>query len=197
MFLCEGEMTITEEEGKLLRRRYEEYCLAIDNTNVVSERLPPRNNYFLCEVHNIDHKWKDEINGNCNDCIKYTTIDIVDGGLLFLGKDVMSFLLTKKADSRGKHVNAEYECASMLFCHWIHSNVYPMTVQGIQKRVTQMHAAYRDVKKYEKLKKTTKYWENFGRSLAMLHQTHSENFGLDHSNYIGSLQQTNVQSTSW
>ncbi len=41
------------------------------------------------------------------------------------------------------------------------------------------------------------FWEIFGRSLAKLHQNHSDSFGLDHSNYIGSLPQSNKVHTSW
>ncbi len=35
------------------------------------------------------------------------------------------------------------------------------------------------------------FWEAFGQSLAALHQHSAEQFGLGHSNYIGSLQQPN------
>lgn len=37
----------------------------------------------------------------------------------------------------------------------------------------------------------------FGRSLARLHQVAGNSFGLDHDNYIGSLPQSNKQSSSW
>ena len=40
-------------------------------------------------------------------------------------------------------------------------------------------------------------WKKFGQTLAEMHrQTHS-NFGLDHQNYIGSLQQDNTFEQSW
>lgn len=35
------------------------------------------------------------------------------------------------------------------------------------------------------------FWEDFGRSLAALHQQTSDHFGLDHDNFIGSLPQSN------
>lgn len=41
------------------------------------------------------------------------------------------------------------------------------------------------------------FWENFGRALAELHRHTSQQFGLDHSNYIGSLPQSNHQHDSW
>lgn len=41
------------------------------------------------------------------------------------------------------------------------------------------------------------YWEDLGHGLAALHKNTSAAFGLDHSNYIGSLQQFNTHKTSW
>jgi protein-ribulosamine 3-kinase len=45
--------------------------------------------------------------------------------------------------------------------------------------------------------RTQGYWEDLGSGLAALHKKTSEAFGLDHSNYIGSLQQSNNPRTSW
>jgi protein-ribulosamine 3-kinase len=41
------------------------------------------------------------------------------------------------------------------------------------------------------------YWENLGAGLAALHKNSSKNFGLDYSNYIGSLGQSNRRNNSW
>ena len=41
------------------------------------------------------------------------------------------------------------------------------------------------------------FWEDFGSSLARLHQNSSEFFGLNYDNYIGSLPQSNSQKKSW
>ena len=40
-------------------------------------------------------------------------------------------------------------------------------------------------------------WEDFGRMLALLHRTTAGAYGLDHDNYIGSLNQGNVQNADW
>jgi protein-ribulosamine 3-kinase len=45
--------------------------------------------------------------------------------------------------------------------------------------------------------RTHDYWVHFGVALANLHLNTSEKFGLDHSNYIGSLVQQNHQSENW
>lgn len=45
---------------------------------------------------------------------------------------------------------------------------------------------------------TTNYWEDFGISLATMHQSNSaENYGLNHDNYIGKLPQPNSFHDNW
>lgn len=41
------------------------------------------------------------------------------------------------------------------------------------------------------------FWEKFGQQLAFLHQQSSTDFGLDHSNFIGSLPQSNNFHKTW
>ncbi|MEQ8520214.1 MAG: fructosamine kinase family protein [Cytophagales bacterium] len=41
------------------------------------------------------------------------------------------------------------------------------------------------------------FWENLGHGLAELHQNTNEKYGLDHNNYIGSLNQINSESSDW
>ncbi|MCH8904984.1 MAG: fructosamine kinase family protein [Bacteroidetes bacterium] len=45
--------------------------------------------------------------------------------------------------------------------------------------------------------KATGFWEEFGSSLARLHEHQGEQFGLDHNNYIGSLPQSNTFHEDW
>jgi protein-ribulosamine 3-kinase len=44
---------------------------------------------------------------------------------------------------------------------------------------------------------TKQLWENFGIQLNKLHQTHSNSFGLDTPNYIGSIPQINNWCPTW
>ncbi|HLP13341.1 MAG TPA: fructosamine kinase family protein [Flavobacteriales bacterium] len=44
---------------------------------------------------------------------------------------------------------------------------------------------------------TTAFWKKFGYDLANMHKQTNETFGLHHSNYIGSLQQSNTKKQSW
>ncbi|MBU1368123.1 MAG: fructosamine kinase family protein [Bacteroidetes bacterium] len=41
------------------------------------------------------------------------------------------------------------------------------------------------------------FWEKFGVGLAAMHKNTNTHFGLDHSNYIGSLRQENTHESSW
>ena len=41
------------------------------------------------------------------------------------------------------------------------------------------------------------FWDTFGQGLARLHKRTQKMFGLDHDNFIGSLQQSNRMHTSW
>lgn len=45
--------------------------------------------------------------------------------------------------------------------------------------------------------KTSAYWHNLGTQLAALHRNTSDQFGLDHDNYIGSLPQINTPVENW
>jgi fructosamine-3-kinase len=49
----------------------------------------------------------------------------------------------------------------------------------------------------EESEPSDRYWENLGKGLAALHRTTDSRFGLDHDNYIGSINQFNKQSESW
>ncbi|MFB6257704.1 MAG: fructosamine kinase family protein [Flavobacteriales bacterium] len=41
------------------------------------------------------------------------------------------------------------------------------------------------------------FWERFGKELARMHSHTADRFGLDHSNYIGSLPQYNEERADW
>ncbi len=66
-----------------------------------------------------------------------------------------------------------------------------------------VHAAIRDEEQYlvleflERRSEDGEFFHGLGKGLAELHKHTNERFGLDHSNYIGSLPQDNTQKTSW
>lgn len=56
---------------------------------------------------------------------------------------------------------------------------------------------YIELEYIEEGTKTTEFWTTFGRELAKLHQVSNERFGLESSNYIGSLVQQNNRRDNW
>ncbi|MGM0582844.1 MAG: fructosamine kinase family protein [Bacteroidota bacterium] len=46
-------------------------------------------------------------------------------------------------------------------------------------------------------KKTSYFWSHFAKNLAKMHQNSDDQYGLDHDNYMGSLQQHNKRHTLW
>ena len=49
----------------------------------------------------------------------------------------------------------------------------------------------------EEGKRTPKFWEKFGQSLAHLHQQSNDVFGLDFDNFLGHLHQSNTPAKHW
>lgn len=49
----------------------------------------------------------------------------------------------------------------------------------------------------EKGNASTDFWRKFAQQLANLHRNTSDQFGLDHHNYIGSISQINSQRSNW
>lgn len=45
--------------------------------------------------------------------------------------------------------------------------------------------------------RTKEFWKAFGSGLAALHQIHNEHHGLDHDNYMGSVEQANDREADW
>jgi protein-ribulosamine 3-kinase len=45
--------------------------------------------------------------------------------------------------------------------------------------------------------KTERFWEEFGKTLAALHQQNGTSFGLNYNNYMGSLEQHNNRCDTW
>jgi protein-ribulosamine 3-kinase len=46
-------------------------------------------------------------------------------------------------------------------------------------------------------KRSADFWKLFGEQIARLHQVHGDHFGLDHDNYMGSVEQLNDASGNW
>ncbi len=59
------------------------------------------------------------------------------------------------------------------------------------------HHSYLLLEYIENGEKSKEFWENFGHTLAQLHRNTQDHFGLDHSNFIGTLSQSNNYHFDW
>ena len=135
-------LRISIKQGKELKQQYDQYCERVYSETLMnsgSRKLPPRNNYFLCKEHINDTQWSQDKHGRCNWCIRYGVGEIIMGGMLLTGQEVLSRLLTMKSQNSGRQVNNEYECATELYCHWVNCNIYPISCKSIAER-DQGHA---------------------------------------------------------
>ena len=126
-------------------------------------KLPSRNNFFLCSIHHLDKVWNDQVHSCCEQCFRLNAQLLICGGKLPLGYEVLSHLLTLKATKHGKYVagtSAEHTCAEDVILHWIKCNVYPMSVTGAYKKITNLFQEYRKLKKFSK-SKSAGYWKVF------------------------------------
>lgn len=62
---------------------------------------------------------------------------------------------------------------------------------------TSANSIYLLLEWVEKEVPNVKFWESFGRLLALQHAQTQEHFGLDHNNYIGRLPQSNSPHDDW
>ncbi|HEY0656738.1 MAG TPA: fructosamine kinase family protein, partial [Chryseosolibacter sp.] len=77
------------------------------------------------------------------------------------------------------------------------ASAHAITVPSVVFSSSTTHYQYIVMEYIHSAARTSQYWEHFGRGLADVHQVTAVNFGLDHDNYIGSLEQCNQQSESW
>jgi protein-ribulosamine 3-kinase len=75
-----------------------------------------------------------------------------------------------------------------------HSSIYIPAVIGCFEESSYQGIVLEFI---ESKTKSGSYWSDLGGHLAMLHKNSNGYFGLDHANYIGSLQQFNEGSSSW
>ena len=54
-----------------------------------------------------------------------------------------------------------------------------------------------EIEYFHEISKNDSFWIDFGQKLAKLHQNSSKKFGLEYSNFIGSLVQDNTQKNTW
>ena len=61
-------------------------------------------------------------------------------------KDVLELLLTIQSNKN----DATMICATMICLQWIYCNVYPLSIQQVQRKIEQIHKNYRAIGKFTK-----------------------------------------------
>ncbi len=116
--------------------------------------------------------------GSINNCFHLLT----DKGSFFLKEnDAVSFPGMFEAEKKG-----------LVVLKKANAFIVPEVILLAEENGTSfllMEFLQKSIDKYE--------WRDAGKKLALLHKNTSENFGLDHHNYIGSLSQSNTQQSTW
>lgn len=73
----------------------------------------------------------------------------------------------------------------------------PLQIPAVLGLGTKTKNSYLLLEWIEKDHESNGFWNAFGRGLALQHKETSKDFGLDHSNYIGRLDQSNAFHVSW
>ena len=86
-----------------------------------SKKKPQRILFMKCNdyVGIFSNMWLDT-NAQCSSCIKFESIQTLKNC------NVISLLMTKKAQKTGKKVNSVYEFAIFVSLKWIYCNIYPV-----------------------------------------------------------------------
>ena len=121
------------------------------------EKKTQRNSNLLkCKTHENDSKnWSTE-NSKCDICYNFETTNELKPKVLPRIGEVLSLVITRKLNIIGKHTNIYSDCATEIALQWITCNVYPMSVQMIERKLRSLHDEFRGIKKF--VKKTDTYW---------------------------------------
>ena len=126
--------------------------------------------YLKCKVHNPiskknDH-WKPE-NTECPSCFVFNPSNSLPNGILPTNLSVIQNLISYKdiLAKKGQKCNvaADYSVSKDVALHWIFCNVYPITLQCIQRKVEILFDEFIHLKDYVHKKKKDKYWNDLSQ----------------------------------
>lgn len=142
--------------------------------------IPSQITKQLKEEHNIDIVSFTSVTGGCiNSCFKINTSL---KSFFLKWNDALRFPNMFENEAKGLRLLAEHS----LFTIPVVFNV------GTTKEISWLLMEY-----IESSSPSYNFWQKLAEKLAHLHQNSSSSFGLNHSNYIGSLKQSNTQMTDW
>ena len=132
-----------------------------------SRKTPQRNVFLKCNDHFAQassNLWLDE-NAQCSSCIKFESTQTLKSGILPRNSDVISLLLTKRAQNTGKKVNNFNECAIITSLLWVNCNIYPASLRNVERKIEGLFQMYQKIKKFTK--KSDTYWQKCNEFLSI------------------------------
>jgi len=135
--------------------------------SLTTVRKTKRNaNFMLCRNHCPTGKekiaWDNSIHGACNSCMKFEMREHLPNGVLPKSKVVLEYLISLRLQNDGIHgYNSFRETSISLVLHWIFCNIYPLTINGVSKKIESMFTEYKFLKNYVNAKKGEKYWNRY------------------------------------
>ena len=93
--------------------------------------------------------WIDE-NAQCLSCIKSESLLTLKPGVFPRNSNIISYLMTKRAQKTSKKVNSFYDCAIFVTLKWIYGNIYRASVWTVEHNIEGLFKMRCEIKKFAK-----------------------------------------------
>ena len=131
---------------KTKAKEYEKDLNQVMSTATLKSKKKFQRIVFLkCSDHvdTTSNLWLDE-NTQCSSSIKFGSLQIIKAG----NCNIISLLMTRRAQSTGKKVNSFYKRAIVVSLHWIYFNIYPSSIRIVEREMEGLFKTYREIKKF-------------------------------------------------
>ena len=149
------EESSVENDIDILKTRAKEYG---KNLNQMMSTLTPKSKkkpqkivFMKCSDHvgTTSNLWLDE-NAQCLSCIKSESLQTLKDGVFSKNCDVISLLMTERAQNTGKKVYNFYECAIIVSLSWIYCKIYAGSIRTVERKIEGNFKMDREIKKIMK-----------------------------------------------
>ena len=74
-------------------------------------------------------------NPQCLSCINFESLQTLKSGVTPRNCNLISFLITKRAQNTSEKVNSLYECVIIVTLQWIYCNIYPASIWRVEYKI--------------------------------------------------------------
>ena len=74
-------------------------------------------------------------NPQCLSCINFESFQTLKPGVPPRNCNVISFLITKRAQNTSEKVNSLYECAIIVTLQWVYCKIYPASIWRVEYKI--------------------------------------------------------------